>query len=867
MKKLLSTIFFALLFCSPVFAAHITGGEILYSYIQQLPNGNHQYRITLKLYRDCFSTGAPLDANAPISIFQNGSNSSVWASTIPLSNVETLNLGTPGPCITNAPIVCYQVGYYNFTVDLPPTAFGYTVTYQRCCRISGINNILSSGQTGATFTAQIPGTNLIANAPVNNSAKFIGADTVIVCSNYNLVYNFGAIDADGDILRYSFCDAFEGANTTIPNPNPPPSPPYNSVSYAFPFSSSAPLGSLVKINPVTGLVSGIGPAPGIYVLTVCVDEYRNGIKIATQRKDLQIKVADCTIAAADLKPEYITCDGFNLSFSNSSNSPLIKTYFWDFGVKNMTSDTSTLSNPTFNFPDTGIYVVKLVTNRNQDCSDSTTALAKIYPGFFPGLSSAGVCVTNPTSFFDNTLTDYGLVDSWVWDFGDLSTTSDTSKLKNPTYKYAQPGNKKVQLTVSNSKGCIKTITQDILIIDKPIINLAFKDTLLCGDSVRLQATGNGIFNWSPLQNIIDPATATPLVFPPTNRKYFVELNDNGCINKDSVNVRVLQTISLIPRSDTVICQTDPVQLSVVSTGLQYSWSPAASLNNSTLKNPIARPLVNTTYMVTAFVGRCRANAQLNVRVVPYPLAFAGRDTIICNNSTAQLNGSLTGSSFSWSPIVSLNDFRILNPIARPPNTTQYILTVRDTIGCPKPGRDTVIVFVQPKVNAYAGIDTTVIVGQPLQLNASGGDAFLWTPSTGLSATNIANPIAILNSTIDSIRYIVFVKDETGCTDSAVIFVRVFKTKPDIFVPTAFTPNGDGKNDVFRLIAAGIKIIHYFRIYNRWGQLVFSTTNDSKGWNGKINGKDQPTGTFVWIVYGVDYLDKPFFKKGTVTLIR
>jgi len=98
-------------------------------------------------------------------------------------------------------------------------------------------------------------------------------------------------------------------------------------------------------------------------------------------------------------------------------------------------------------------------------------------------------------------------------------------------------------------------------------------------------------------------------------------------------------------------------------------------------------------------------------------------------------------------------------------------------------------------------------------------------------------------------------------------VKVFKTEPRVFVPTAFTPNGDGLNDQFRPIAVGISKIEYFRVFNRWGELVFSTTVNGKGWDGNIAGKPQGSGTFVWVVRGIDYKGKHFFAKGTVTLIR
>jgi gliding motility-associated-like protein len=172
----------------------------------------------------------------------------------------------------------------------------------------------------------------------------------------------------------------------------------------------------------------------------------------------------------------------------------------------------------------------------------------------------------------------------------------------------------------------------------------------------------------------------------------------------------------------------------------------------------------------------------------------------------------------------------------------------------------------PKINASAGNDTAIIVGQPLQLQASGGEFYLWSPSTGLSSVNISNPVMIVSGEIEKIRYRVIVSDPY-CSDSAFINVKVFKTNPQVFVPTAFTPNGDGLNDLVRPIAVGIKNIEYFSIYNRWGQLVFTTSINGHGWDGRISGKMQGSNTFVWLVKAIDYLNRPYFQKGTVTLIR
>jgi gliding motility-associated-like protein len=106
-----------------------------------------------------------------------------------------------------------------------------------------------------------------------------------------------------------------------------------------------------------------------------------------------------------------------------------------------------------------------------------------------------------------------------------------------------------------------------------------------------------------------------------------------------------------------------------------------------------------------------------------------------------------------------------------------------------------------------------------------------------------------------------------CPDTAYLSVRVFQTAPSVFVPTGFTPNADGLNDVIKPILVGIKKLNYFRIFNRWGQLVYETQQEGQGWDGRINGQLQGTHVFVWTVSAIDYLDQPYFSKGTLTLIR
>lgn len=851
-------------------ASHITGGEMYYTFVG-VNNGIYQYNVTLKLFQRCGS-GRQFNNPAIVSIFDKTNNSRIGDISVPINNITNISITNPDPCITNPPTVCYDVAYYTFSVSLPASAAGYVLASQVNYRINGINNLASGyNNIGATYTAEIPGTNTAVNGPDNNSAVFTGSDLVVVCANNNFNYSFAAQDADGDELRYSFCEAYEstaggggGAQPTYP-------PPFPGVPYEPPFSDMAPLGPVVQINSTTGLITGIAPPVGIYVVTVCVEEIRNGVVIARQRKDIQINIADCDIASASLLPEYLLCRNTQtITIANQSTSPLIVSTDWEFfdNTNTLIYSTSGLS-ATYTFPAIGLYTVKLIINRGQPCRDSTTALIRVFPGFAPDFSSTGICLSRPTLFTDNTTSVYGTPNSWSWDFGEPTTTIDISSLQNPSYTYPFLGIKNVRLIATDTRGCRDTISKNISIIDKPRIGLAFRDTLICvNDNLVLQASGTGNFSWTPPVNIINANTATPTVSPLTTTTYYVELDDNGCRNRDSVKVNVVSFVTLQAMADTTICRTDTIQLRVNSNGLQYAWTPASQFINATVKNPFAfTNNAMTNYQVTATIGGCSATDNIIVTTVPYPVVNAGTDFSICYNARAQLNGMTDGSSWQWAPASLVSNPNLLNPVSYPPRTTDYILTAFDTRGCPKPTSDTIRVTVLPKMRVSAGRDTSVIVNQPLQLTATGGINYDWIPATYLSAADISNPVAIFPNPATGIQYKVIVYSTQGCKDSAYINIKVFKTKPTIFVPTAFTPNNDGKNDLLRPIAVGISNIEYFNIYNRWGQLLFSTTINGQGWDGRINGVLQSTGTFVWTVKATDYTGEAYFQKGVVTLIR
>jgi len=865
MRRILSVILLSIS-CLTLSAKHITGGEITYDHLNVGADNSRIYRITLKLFRDenCFAC-ATMPDEVSLAIYNNDNNQRVGNfRTVEIDETAFLPLNNLPPCITNPPLLSYKVGYYIVNVQLPQNNSGYTVTYQTCCRIDEIMNV--PNQVGATYITKIPGNNFLGTTHHDSSPRFSNRISV-VCYNKPFTLDFSATDPNqADSLVYSMCEAFDGGSATNAAYSTPGPPPYNSVLYINGFTGSSPLGPLATINPNTGIISGIAPDAGKYVVSVCVRSYREGVYISEQRKDFIVTVAPCDFAGAQLQPDYLSCDGFSFSFGNLNTSPLNETYYWDFGD----GEFSTSPNPTHTYSDTGVYTLKLVVNRGASCSDSTTSLVRVFPGYFPAFTqNSPMCKGIPVQFRDQTTANYGIVNSWQWNFGDPAVFNDTSRVKEPTYIYSTPGEYEATLIVASNKGCIDTLKQTVNIVDRPEFSIS-NDTLICVvDTLQLitVAPAGGTVTWSPNYMISNVNSFTPLVSPDVTTTYTVAYADNfGCSDTKSVTINVVNNVTLIKPVDTTICRTDDVPLNIISDALQYSWTPSSTLNDAAIKNPVATPTAaTTTYNVIARISnKCFREANIVVKTVPYPQAYAGKDTSVCFGTSANLLAT-GGSSYNWTPLRYLSNNTIPNPVVQNPGMTMdYIVAVRDTFGCPKPDYDTVRVEVV-KVIADAGPrDTSVVLTQPLQLNATGSTIYQWSPTRWLSDANINNPISLPE---DNIEYVVRVSNAAGCFDTDTILVKVYKIDPDLYVPTAFSPDANGTNDNFKPIPIGMKSLESFIVYNRWGQMVFSTSQIGRGWDGNYNSAPQGPGTYVWYAEGTDYLGRKKTKKGTVILIR
>lgn len=342
----------------------------------------------------------------------------------------------------------------------------------------------------------------------------------------------------------------------------------------------------------------------------------------------------------------------------------------------------------------------------------------------------------------------------------------------------------------------------------------------------------------------------------------------GCTAANIVSVAYLDNLQVNMPALSEICQNTSKQLPVLSNGDSFSWQPAVGLSNTQVASPLANPQQTTNYILTSQLGICTRKDTLQLVVNPAPIAKAGVNETICFGQNLQLNG-IGGDVYHWSPATYLSSASIQNPIVtRPLNTVTYRLKVTDSKGCSSLIDDEITIQVTPKPKLFAGRDTSVIMNTPFQLRAidesnSGFINYTWTPSYGLNNPSLPQPVATLDR---EITYRVTATTAAGCEGTDDITLKVY-LGPDIYVPTAFSPNNDGKNDVLKVTAVGIREFRYFSVYNREGQQVFSTKDPAKGWDGKIGNVFQSSMAFVWICEGVDEKGNIIRKKGTVTLIK
>lgn len=422
--------------------------------------------------------------------------------------------------------------------------------------------------------------------------------------------------------------------------------------------------------------------------------------------------------------------------------------------------------------------------------------------------------------------------------------------------------------VKDAAGCITNGTTTIL--QPPVLDLSAQSAnASCNGgadgSITITASGGaGNFQYS----INGTSFQSSNIFAVTQGTYTVTLKDaNGCTKTTTTIVGLTNNLTLSLPPDTTICEGQQVQLNATTNATVFSWLPAGSLNNSAIANPVASPVSTTNYILTAVLGACTIKDSVVVNVNPAPLPNAGINNEICFGQGYQLQGS-GGVTFQWSPTTYFNTGSTTssqNPAITPAQSITYSLNVVDNLGCASLRPATVTITVTPPIQVKASPrDTVVAKGDVFVLRAiSPVNDYIWSPAFGLDNPTKQNPVATIDR---DIIYTVTAYTGAGCKGSDTVKIKVYDG-PEIYVPTAFTPNGDGRNDLLKPFPVGIKELRFFRVFNRWGQMIYQTSILSAGWDGRLNGVLQPTETYVWVLEAVTKENVVVKKRGTSTLIR
>jgi hypothetical protein len=345
--------------------------------------------------------------------------------------------------------------------------------------------------------------------------------------------------------------------------------------------------------------------------------------------------------------------------------------------------------------------------------------------------------------------------------------------------------------------------------------------------------------------------------------------------------------------DTVACINSIETYSVPSLdGASVSWwapagwtlSPGSSQNSIVVKVGAQPGSVNVSETNSCSTLTGSLFVDLYPGALPQASIDPG-DTTVCYGETVPLQALITtGTGYTWSGSGSFVEGRrgtgsssgpisslpfTANMLAAPDQSAEYILTLTNA-GCPVPVSDTFAVTVVPPIKVNVGNDTLVVVDEPLHFLASTNDPYKddyqWTPSTDLSNPAIADPVAQFPPGITNITYQVSATDSFGCQGTGTVNVTIANARPDMYVPNAFTPGAES-NNLFRPLCFGMATLDYFRVYSRWGQLIYGTTQMGQGWDGRIQGRLQDSGTYLWEAKGADYTGRVINKRGTVVLIR
>lgn len=594
--------------------------------------------------------------------------------------------------------------------------------------------------------------------------------------------------------------------------------------------------------------------------------------------------ADTANIILDLYPKMVvdfdweaTCAGGAMPFTNQSTSDYgtFTNFSWSFGDGNI----SALQDPENIFDLGGDYEVFLTATNSFGCTQELAKQVDVKPTPETDFGNTSICIDQqPINFSDLSEINIGNIVSRAWqitnELGDILLESDDLNIE---YTFTSPGNYNILLTAIGDQGCSETTTSSITLYEKLVVDAGMNKDVCIGSTVVLSGQVNvpATFLWSTdIPALIDNDTLqNPTITPLENTIVTLIATDpNGCVSSDNLQI-VSQPLPNIQvgRNDT-LCLGDSFNLNgfgeIVGNGIgqiSYQWSPDSFITNTNINNPIVNPQDDITYYLTITENEfnCANTDSIFIKVLKPINTTINYNLTTCELEPIQLMAD-GGDFYNWQPPTGLNDPTSSNPIATLEESTNYIVDVSNVCFSGQVG---VFVNVQPAPNVNAGNDVVIDIGDIIQFNATvenNAETIQWLPNIDiLSGGNTTNPELQPLQTRD---YIIIATSEFGCslTDTVAVTVNnIF----NLWVPSAFTPNDDGTNDIVGITPKGIKNLDIFRIYNRWGQKVFETNDINQKWDGTFNGKPQELGVYVYYAIGITFLDELYKDKGNITLIR
>ncbi len=640
------------------------------------------------------------------------------------------------------------------------------------------------------------------------------------------------------------------------------------ATYAWTFEDGTP--SSANTPSATAQFQGVGWK----TVTLKVTN-GNGCSAMDSVEVLVDSLPDVNIVAI---PGNTVCEGSMIQFANNGTGGSGWTFQWSFDWGSSPS-SSTLDSPIVVYSGAGQRIVSLTVS-SPSCTNSDTLLVQI--DSTPQVSfsyPSRVCEGENAQFQFTGVAASGATYAWTFEDG----TPSSANTPSATVQFQGVGWKTVVLTVTNGNGCTASDSVELHVDSVPVVSFTVSLPVCAGDTVSFANTGTSDTVWTyqwwfgegavPVQATVENPTGIVYTYG-GSKVVWLEIRNphTGCWARDSMVIWIDTLPYANAGRDTTICYGTAVQLGTpppAGTNYQYTWRPAETLDDPSAAQPTATPDARQTWYVVTVVDPntgCRAMDSVLITMLPPLEVDAGPDVEICYGDTVQISAVFSDRyAFSWSPAMWISDPQVPDPYVWPETTTVYRITVTDTsiYQCGS-AYDEVLVLVHPLPDARIVPDTdTIALGQEIQLVATGGVQYEWTPWESLNNAGIPDPIAQPETTT---VYVVRVVDVYGCVnyDTAVIYV----INPTVWVPNAFTPDGDGVSDEFRVMGSGF-VAYELRIFDRWGNLVFWTREIGKGWDGTNyrNGQAEPPGAYVYWYYVKTSDGKEWQGEGIVNLIR